>query len=252
MKFYFTSSNSPEAIKAKNKFIKRYGQTNAKKADYLIPIGGDGFLLKSLHDFSNLNKPFFGINYGSVGFLMNTLKKENINKVIKNAKKTEFKPLKMEATNISDKKFKSIAYNEVSLMRQTHLATKIQIKINKIVRMKELICDGVLVATSAGSTAYNLSAHGSILPLNSKLLALTPVSAFRPRRWKGALINESNAIEFKVIYSRERPASVTADNIEFRNIKSVKVYSAKEKSCEVLFDSNHSMEDKILNEQFDF
>ena len=156
MKFYFTSSNSPDAIKAKNKFIKRYGQTNAKKADYLIPIGGDGFLLKSLHDFSNLNKPFFGINYGSVGFLMNTIKKENINKVIKNAKKTEFKPLKMEATNLSGKKFKSIAYNEVSLMRQTHLATKIQIKINKIVRMKELICDGVLVATSAGSTAYNL------------------------------------------------------------------------------------------------
>jgi len=252
MKFYFTSSNSPDAIKAKNKFIKKYGQTNAKKADYLIPIGGDGFLLKSLHDFSNLNKPFFGINYGSVGFLMNTIKKENINKVIKNAKKTEFKPLKMEATNISDKKFKSIAYNEVSLMRQTHLATKVQIKINKIIRMKELICDGVLVATSAGSTAYNLSAHGSILPLNSKLLALTPVSAFRPRRWKGALINESNAIEFKVVYSKERPASVTADNIEFRNIKSVKVYSTKEKSCEVLFDSNHSMEDKILNEQFDF
>jgi len=252
MKFYFTSSNSPDAIKAKNKFIKRYGQTNAKKADYLIPIGGDGFLLKSLHDFSNLKKPFFGINYGSVGFLMNTIKKENINKVIKNAKKTEFKPLKMEATNLSGKKFKSIAYNEVSLMRQTHLATKVQIKINKIIRMKELICDGVLVATSAGSTAYNLSAHGSILPLNSKLLALTPVSAFRPRRWKGALINESNAIEFKVVYSKERPASVTADNIEFRNIKSVKVYSTKEKSCEVLFDSNHSMEDKILNEQFDF
>ena len=252
MKFYFTSSNSPDAIKAKKKFIQRYGQTNAKKADYLIPIGGDGFLLKSLHDFSSLKKPFFGINYGSVGFLMNTIKKENINKVIKNAKKTEFKPLKMEATNLSGKKFKSIAYNEVSLMRQTHLATKVQIKINKIIRMKELICDGVLVSTSAGSTAYNLSAHGSILPLNSKLLALTPVSAFRPRRWKGALINESNAIEFKVIYSRERPASVTADNIEFRNIKSVKVYSTKEKSCEVLFDSNHSMEDKILNEQFDF
>ena len=252
MKFYFTSSNSPEAIKAKNKFIKRYGQTNAKKADYLIPIGGDGFLLKSLHDFSNLKKPFFGINYGSVGFLMNTIKKESINKVIKNAKKTEFKPLKMQAVNLSGKKFKSIAYNEVSLMRQTHRATKIKIKINKTTRMNELICDGVLVSTSAGSTAYNLSAHGSILPLNSKLLALTPISAFRPRRWKGALIDENDSIEFKVVYSKERPASVTADNIEFRNIKSVKVYSSEEKSCEVLYDSNHSMEDKILNEQFDY
>ena len=252
MKYYFTSSNSPGAINAKKKFIKKYGQTNAKKADFLIPIGGDGFLLKSLHDFSNLKKPFFGINYGSIGFLMNTIKNENINEIIKNSKKTEFKPLKMEAVNLSGKKFKSIAYNEVSLMRQTHLATKIEIKINKTTRIKELICDGILVSTSAGSTAYNLSAHGSILPLNSRLLALTPISAFRPRRWKGALLSENNSIEFKVIYSKKRPASVTADNNEYRNIKSVKIYSSKDKSCEVLFDSNHSMEDRILNEQFEY
>ena len=252
MKLYFTSSQAAEAQEAKSEYIKKYNQTDSNDADYIIPIGGDGFLLKSLHDYNNLNKPFFGINYGSIGFLMNSIKDTNLTDIILKAKKNEFKPLKMKAIDENDKEYESIAYNEVSLMRQTHLASKVEININDISRMKELICDGVLISTPAGSTAYNLSAHGTILPLDSRLLALTPISAFRPRRWRGALLSENSVIKLKVINYKQRQASVTADNFEFRNIKSVQISSSKENICQVLFDSNHSMEDKILNEQFEY
>ena len=252
MKFHFTSSTSEEAIKAEKMFINKYSQNAPKDADVIIPIGGDGILLKCLHDYNNLNKPFFGINYGSVGFLMNSVSKNNLTEIINISNKTEFRPLKMKAVNKNGKEYESIAYNEVSLMRQTHQAAKVQIKINNIIRMDELVCDGVLVSTAAGSTAYNLSAHGSILPLDSALLALTPISAFRPRRWKGALLSQKNSIDFIVKNYTDRSASVTADNIEYRDIKSVKINSINENKCIVLFDSNHSMEDKILNEQFKF
>ena len=252
MKFHFTSSTSKEAINAEKKLINKYSQNAPNDADVINPIGGDGFLLKCLHDYNNLNKPFFGINFGSVGFLMNSALENNLTEIIKISKKTEFRPLKMKAVNINGKEFKSIAYNEVSLMRQTHQAAKVKIKINNIIRMDELVCDGVLLSTAAGSTAYNFSAHGSILPLDSALLALTPISAFRPRLWKGALLSQKNSIEFIVKNSTERSASVTADNIEYRDIKSVKINSINENKCIVLFDSNHSMEDKILNEQFEY
>ena len=252
MKFHFISSNTLEAIKAKEEYIKSYNQTDPELADMIIPIGGDGILLKTLHDFNELNKPFFGINYGSIGFLMNSASNKDLKEVIKNSKSTDLKPLKMTAKDEDNKIYDSIAYNEVSLMRQSHQASKFQIKINETTRMKELICDGVLVSTSAGSTAYNLSAHGSILPLDSKLLALTPISAFRPRRWRGALLSEKNIIEIKVINFKNRKVSVTADNIEFRNIKEVTIQSSKDKNCKILFDNNHSIEDKILNEQFEY
>ena len=252
MKFHFISSNTLEAIKAKEEYIKSYNQTDPELADMIIPIGGDGILLKSLHDFNELNKPFFGINYGSIGFLMNSASNKDLKEVIKNSKSTDLKPLKMTAKDEDNKIYDSIAYNEVSLMRQSHQASKFQIKINETTRMKELICDGVLVSTSAGSTAYNLSAHGSILPLDSKLLALTPISAFRPRRWRGALLSEKNIIEITVINFMDRKVSVTADNIEFRNIKEVTIQSSQDKNCRILFDNNHSIEDKILNEQFEY
>ena len=252
MKFHFISSNTSEAIKAKEEYIKSYNQTDPELADMIIPIGGDGILLKSLHDFNELNKPFFGINYGSIGFLMNSASNKDLKEVIKNSKSTDLKPLKMTAKDEDNKIYDSIAYNEVSLMRQSHQASKFQIKINETTRMKELICDGVLVSTSAGSTAYNLSAHGSILPLDSKLLALTPISAFRPRRWRGALLSEKNIIEIAVINFKDRKVSVTADNIEFRNIKEVTIQSSQDKNCRILFDNNHSIEDKILNEQFEY
>tara|TARA_Y100001970_G_scaffold223368_1_gene274971 strand:+ start:1763 stop:2524 length:762 start_codon:yes stop_codon:yes gene_type:complete len=253
MKFHFTSSKTIEAIKAKEEFIKYYSQNEPDKADIIIPIGGDGILLKCLRDFSKLNKPFFGINYGSVGFLMNsTNNNNNLEKLIKNSKLTELRPLKMQAKDDKENTYESIAYNEVSLMRQSHQASKFEIKINDVTRMHELICDGVLVSTSAGSTAYNLSAHGSILPLDSKLLALTPISAFRPRRWRGALLSEHNIIKINVLNFIERQVSVTADNIEFRNIKEVTIQSSKDEICKILFDKNHSIEDKILNEQFEY
>ena len=252
MKFHFISSNTSEAIIAKEEYINCYNQTDPELADIIIPIGGDGILLKSLHDYNELNKPFFGINYGSIGFLMNSASNKDLKEVIKNSKSTDLKPLKMTAKDEDNKIYDSIAYNEVSLMRQSHQASKFQIKINETTRMKELICDGVLVSTSAGSTAYNLSAHGSILPLDSKLLALTPISAFRPRRWRGALLSEKNIIEIKVSNFKDRKVSVTADNIEFRNIKEVTIQSSKDKNCKILFDNNHSIEDKILNEQFEY
>ena len=252
MKFHFISSNTSEAIKAKKEYIDTYNQTAPELADIIIPIGGDGILLKSLHDFNELDKPFFGINYGSVGFLMNSASNKDLKTVVKNSKSTDLKPLKMTAVDEDNKIYDSIAYNEVSLMRQSHQASKFQIKINDTTRMNELICDGVLVSTSAGSTAYNLSAHGSILPLDSKLLALTPISAFRPRRWRGALLSEKNIIKVKVINFKDRKVSVTADNIEFRNIKEVTIQSSKDKNCKILFDKDHSIEDKILNEQFEY
>ena len=252
MKFHFISSNSAEAIKAKDEYINYYTQTDPELSDIIIPIGGDGILLKSLHDFNELNKPFFGINYGSIGFLMNSVKNKNLEELIENSKSTDLKPLKMTAKDENDKIYDSIAYNDVSLMRQSHQASKFQIKINDTTRMSELICDGVLVSTSAGSTAYNLSAHGSILPLDSQLLALTPISAFRPRRWRGALLSEKNIIKINVLNFKDRQVSVTADNIEFRNIKEVTIQSSSDKNCKILFDSNHSIEDKILNEQFEY
>ncbi len=252
MKFHFISSNSAEAIKAKDEYINSYTQTDPELSDIIIPIGGDGILLKSLHDFNELDKPFFGINYGSIGFLMNSVKNKNLEELIKNSKSTDLKPLKMTAKDENDKIHNSIAYNEVALMRQSHQASKFQIAINNTKRMNELICDGVLVSTSAGSTAYNLSAHGSILPLDSKLLALTPISAFRPRRWRGALLSEKNIIKINVLNFKDRQVSVTADNIEFRNIKEVTIQSSSDKSCKILFDKNHSIEDKILNEQFEY
>ena len=252
MKFHFLSSDNPEAKKAEKNLIGMYGQNEPDNSDYIVPIGGDGLLLKSLHSLNNLNKPFFGINFGSIGFLMNNIVDKDLNETVSNAKKSYFKPLKMIATSIDNKIFEAYAYNEVSIMRQTHLASKVKIKINNKIKMEELICDGVLVSTSAGSTAYNLSAHGSILPLDSNILALTPISAFRPRRWRGALISETNKIEFDILDNKERSSSVTADNIEFRNIRKVNVESSNENKCTVLFDSKHSIEDKILNEQFDF
>ena len=250
MKFFFESLKSKEALIAKEKFINIYGQNNIENADVIVPIGGDGFLLKSLHDYKDFNKPFYGINYGSIGFLMNSKSEEDLGKIISEAQNIELKPLNMKAKDNKGNLFNSIAFNEVSLMRQTHQAAKIAIKINNIERLDELICDGILVATSAGSTAYNLSAHGSIMPLDSNLLALTPISAFRPRRWRGALLSESTKINFFVINSKIRTTSVTADHNEFRNIEEVEVTSSNKVKCNILFDNNHSLDERILKEQF--
>ena len=250
MKFYFNSSETIEAISTKDKFVKLYGQNKVENADIIVPIGGDGFLLKNLHDFHNLKIPFFGVNYGSIGFLMNSQSDENLETIINNSQKTILNPLQLKASDKKNKIFNSMAYNEVSIMRQTHQAAKINIKINGIERMNGLICDGVLVSTAAGSTAYNLSAHGSIIPLDSNLLALTPISAFRPRRWRGALLSEKTKINLEVTSSDSRPASITADHNEFRDITKAEIHSSNKNSCVILFDNKQSMEERILKEQF--
>jgi NAD+ kinase len=250
MKFYFTSINTKEALEAKKKYQDKYGHNNSDDADVIIAIGGDGFLLKTLHDHKNIQKPFYGINYGSVGFLMNNEINNNLEETINMSQSVKLKPLSMKAKNINNEIFESIAFNEVSLMREKHQAAKLKIKINGVERIKELICDGVLVSTPAGSTAYNLSAHGSIIPLDSNLLALTPISAFRPRRWRGALLSENTKIKLNVVDYKSRPVSVTADYNEFRNIIEVDIASAENLSFELLFDSNHSIQERILKEQF--
>ena len=250
MKFYFSNSKSKEAIETKGYLVSKYGQNQPEDADIIVPIGGDGFMLKNLHDFHQLSKPFFGLNCGSDGFLMNAKNDEDLKILVKQSHETILYPLQMNATDSNNKSFTSIAFNEVSMMRQTHQASKIKIKINEIERIKELVCDGVLVATAAGSTAYNLSAHGSIIPLNSNLLALTPISAFRPRRWRGALLQHNTNIKFEVIDNINRPVSVTADHSEFRNIIKVDIISSQKNSCKILLDSKHSMEERVLKEQF--
>ncbi len=250
MKFFFISSDSIKALSAKKKLIDEYGQNNIEKADVIVPLGGDGFLLKSLHDFNKYNKPFYGINYGSIGFLMNSDYDEKLDNIISSALKIKIKPLNMEAKNNNGESFKSIAFNEISIRRQTQQTAKISIRINDIERMKELICDGVLVSTAAGSTAYNLSAHGSIIPLDSKLLALTPISSYRPRRWRGALLSEKTKINFHVRNSEIRSSGVAADHNEFNNVKEVEVTSSNDLTCTILFDNNHSIEEKVLKEQF--
>ena len=249
MRFFFTSSNSDEALFARKKYEEKYGQSKVENSDVIVAIGGDGFLLRTLHDFKKFNKSIYGINYGSIGFLMNNESKEDLERIISSCQKIQLKPLKMIAINNKSEKHESIAFNEVALMRQSYQAAKIQIEINNIERMKELICDGIIVSTSAGSTAYNLSAHGSIIPLESKLLALTPISAFRPRRWRGALLSEKTKINFNVKDPEIRSVSVTADHNEFRNIKHVEIISS-ETSINLLFDKNYSMEERILKEQF--
>ena len=250
MKLFFTSINTEEAIKLKKKYQDKYGYNDVKESNVIVAIGGDGFLLKTLHDHKDLQKPIYGINYGSVGFLMNNEIDSDLIETIKKSQTVKLNPLNMKAKNINNEIFESIAFNEVSLMRASYQAAKLKININGVERIKELICDGVLVATPAGSTAYNLSAHGSIIPLDSKLLALTPISAFRPRRWKGALLSENTKINLIVNDFKTRPVSVTADHNEMRNIVEVDVASAKDLSFELLFDSNHSIEERILKEQF--
>ena len=250
MKFFFTSSENDTAKNAAEKYKKKYDQNKPEDSDVIIAIGGDGFLLKTLHDYQNIKKTFYGINFGSIGFLMNKDTDTNLEQIIKNAQKIELRPLNMTAINNKSEIFKSIAFNEVSLMRQTHQAAKISVEINKITRMKELICDGILVSTPAGSTAYNFSAHGSIIPLDSRLLTLTPISAFRPRRWRGALLPEKSKIKFIINSEKNRLVSVTSDYNEFRNVESVEINSSSELTFNLLFDHKNSIEEKVLNEQF--
>ena len=250
MRFHFISSENPEAKQALKKFKERYKQSEIDVSDAIIAIGGDGMLLKALRNSLEANIPVFGLNRGNVGFLMNELSYEDLEKRVSVADKVITHPLKMKANNISGEIVTESAVNEVSLSRQTHQAAHLKISIDDKERLSELVCDGILVSTPIGSTAYNLSAHGPIIPLNANILALTPISAFRPRRWKGALLPENVKIRIEILDFKRRTVSATADNIEARNIKKIEIFADKTKTLTLLHDPGHSLDERIMKEQF--
>ena len=250
MRFHFISSENPEAKQALKKFKERYKQSEIDVSDAIIAIGGDGMLLKALRNSLEANIPVYGLNKGNVGFLMNELSYEDLEKRVSIANKVITHPLKMKTNNIDNETVTESAVNEVSLSRQTHQAAHLKIIIDNKERLSELVCDGILVSTPIGSTAYNLSAHGPIIPLNANILALTPISAFRPRRWKGALLPENVKIRIEILDFKRRTVSATADNIEVRNIKKIEVFADKTKTLTLLHDPGHSLDERIMKEQF--
>ena len=250
MKFHFIASENPEAKEALKVLIKRYDQAKLELSDVIIAIGGDGMLLKALRNSIEKNKPVFGLNKGNVGFLMNELSFDNLENRIQTARKVKMHPLFMSAHKMNGNIFTELAVNEVSILRQTHQAAHLKITVDKKERLNELVCDGILVSTPIGSTAYNLSARGPIIPLNANILALTPISSFRPRRWRGALLPQRVKIRIEVLNFDTRPVSATADNVEARDIKYIEISTDKTKKLTILHDSDHSLDEKIMKEQF--
>lgn len=251
-KLAFQCSERAMAKNAKKTLVNLYGDVNVEDADAIIALGGDGFMLETLtRNMPLIRKglPVYGMNRGTVGFLMNSYNTENLPQRVAASEAAVIHPLKMTAISQSGT-VSELAFNEVSLFRQTRQAAHIKITVDGRERMQKLIADGVLVATPAGSTAYNLSAHGPVLPLTSEILALTPISAFRPRRWRGALIKADAKVEFEVLNPEKRPVSATADNIEHRNITKVMVEQDTRTSLTLLFDPDHGLGEKILREQF--
>lgn len=249
-KICFAASPSDDAQEALATLIDSYGQHDVADADVIVALGGDGFLLSTLHATMDQQKPIYGMNRGSVGFMMNDYKPDHLLSRIANCQTATLHPLKMTAQPEHGSPITALAINEVSLLRQTRQAAKIQISIDGRVRMEELICDGALVATPAGSTAYNLSAHGPILPLRAGVLALTPISAFRPRRWRGALIDETAKVRFDIREIQKRPVSAVADSTEVRHVQWVEIQEERSVNLQILFDHDHSLEERLLQEQF--
>ncbi len=228
----------------------KYPLVPEEEAEIIVALGGDGFMLETLHKHMKTNTPVFGMNCGTVGFLMNTYNPDNLLERLQDADTVELHPLEMTATNMNNIEVKASAINEVSLLRESRQAAKIRVFVDGTLRMDELICDGVLVSTAAGSTAYNLSAHGPIIPLGTELLALTPISSFRPRRWRGALLPHSASVTFEILFPDKRPVSAVADFTEVRDVKWVKVKEDKSISLRLLFDKDQSLKERIIQEQF--
>ena len=246
----FTASERPEAQAACERLAERYGRFEEGDADVVVALGGDGFMLETLHRHLNSAKPIYGMNFGSVGFLMNDFAESGLAERIAAAQRTVIHPLAMSAVGVDGRRAEGLAINEVSLLRQTRQTAKLRIAIDDRVRMAELFCDGALLSTPAGSTAYNLSAHGPIIPLGAQVLALTPISAFRPRRWRGALLPHTAEVTFEVLEPDKRPVSAVADNFEVREVASVHVREARERSLTMLFDAGRTYEERVLDEQF--
>jgi NAD+ kinase len=250
LRLAFTASDRPEAQDALVRLSALYGDFAPDEADVIVALGGDGFMLETLHRTLRLDHPIYGMNCGSVGFLMNDFVEEGLIERIRAAEKAIIHPLAMSVTDASGKSWSALAINEVSLLRQTHQTAKLRILIDGRERIRELACDGVLVATPAGSTAYNLSAHGPIIPLDAQVLALTPISAFRPRRWRGALLRHIAKVRIEVLEPEKRPVSAVADNYEVREVASVEIAEDRSLSLCMLFDAGRSLEERVLAEQF--
>jgi NAD+ kinase len=249
-KIAFVASEGAEAREALMRLSDRYGNVKAKEADAIVALGGDGLMLQTLHRHLNDHIPIYGMNRGSVGFLMNEYHEDGLIERLQKAEISTVHPLSLKAFDIAGRPHQALAINEVSLFRETFQAAKLRISVDGTVRLEELVCDGVLVATPAGSTAYNLSAHGPILPINAQLLALTPISPFRPRRWRGALLSHKARITVEVLEHDKRPVSAVADHVEMRKVVRVEIEQASRVDLYMMFDPDHSLDERVLAEQF--
>ncbi|HEV3045073.1 MAG TPA: NAD kinase [Roseiarcus sp.] len=246
----FLSSGAPEAEEAKARLVARYGEVNPAKADVIVALGGDGVMLQALHQTIKTPKPIYGMNRGSVGFLMNEFKETGLRQRIEAARRSIVHPLVMRAIDVVGQTTTARAINEISLMRQSYQAAKLRILVDGEEQLGELIADGVLVASPAGSTAYNLSVNGPILPLRAPLMALTPISAFRPRRWRGALLPENVHVVIEALDADKRPVAAVADRLEIKNVARVDVSMDLATDLVLLHDPGHSLDERILREQF--
>ncbi|PCI63185.1 MAG: NAD kinase [Kordiimonadales bacterium] len=250
MKIAIIASDTKEANAAAKLLKSQYRAVGPREADVIVALGGDGYMLQTLHAYLGIKKPIFGMNRGTVGFLMNEFSGEGLIERLEAADRFELHPLKMRAISCDGEETEHMAINEISLLRETRQAANIRISIDGRVRMAELVGDGLLVATPAGSTAYNLSAHGPILPLGSGLLALTPLSPFRPRRWRGALLPHHVSIELTINQPQKRPVSAVADMHEVRDVRRVVIEEDKNTTLTLLFDPEHTLAERIFSEQF--
>ena len=248
----FVASLTPEAEKARDDLVREYGGTSPEQADVIVALGGDGLMLQTLHKFMSSGKPIYGINRGTIGFLMNEFHLKRLRERLAAAETTITHPLVMHAVDVDANRHEFRAINEVSLFRETYQAARLRVLVDGQERLAELTADGVLVATPAGSTAYNLSVQGPIIPIGAPLLALTPISPFRPRRWRGALLPDKARVTIEVLESGKRPVAAVADHDEVRRVRRVDIGMDRNVAMHMLFDPGHNLDERILREQFGY
>jgi NAD+ kinase len=246
----FVASDAEAAQHALQELRGRYGTVDPQDADIIVPLGGDGFMLETVHRFVETGLPIFGMHRGSVGFLMNSYRLDGLEERLAVAQPVVLYPLEMIAAQESGMSHRAIAFNEVSLLRESRQTAKLRISVDGVVRLEELMADGILLATPVGSTAYNLSAHGPIIPLGATILALTPISAFRPRRWRGAILPHGARVRIDALETDKRPVSAVADYTEVRDVVSVEIHENRDIAMTVLFDRDANLEERVLKEQF--